>query len=119
WQACTGQPLTIWRTALHQKRPYLELGEAVHALDFIIKTDRCDNQVYNILTENATVGQIVDLISALVPATRVEYVDSPIMTQLSSEVSCEKFHALGFESSGSLAQGIRETVDLIRGVRQT
>jgi len=118
WQACVGQPLTVWRTALHQKRPYLELGDAVRALDFIIKTDRFDNQVYNVLTANATVGEIVDLIRAYVPDTHIEYVDARIMNQLSYEVSCERFRALGFEFRGSLALGIRETIELIRGVRQ-
>ena len=24
WQACLGQPITVWRTALHQRRPYAD-----------------------------------------------------------------------------------------------
>ena len=118
WQACVGQPLTVWRTALNQKRPYLELKDAIRALGFIIQTDRFDNQIYNVLTANATVGDIVDTIQEHVPDTRIEYVDARIMNQLSYEVSCEKFKALGFEFKGSLAQGISETIELIRGVRQ-
>ena len=34
WQACMGLPITVWRTALHQKRPYLDLSDAVRALRF-------------------------------------------------------------------------------------
>jgi hypothetical protein len=26
-----GEPLTVWRTALNQQRPYLDLGDAVEA----------------------------------------------------------------------------------------
>jgi nucleoside-diphosphate-sugar epimerase len=118
WQACVGQPITVWRTALNQKRPYLELKDAIRALDFIIKTDRFDNQVYNVLTVNATVGEIVDAIRMHVPDTSIEYVDARIMNQLSYEVSCEKFKSFGFEFKGSLTQGIRESIELIQGMRQ-
>lgn len=117
WQACLGQPLSVWRTALNQMRPYLDLSDAVRAIDFIVKADRFDNQIYNVLTANATVGEIVNNIQLHVPDTRVEYVDARIMNQLSYEVSCEKFKALGFEFKGSVAQGIEETINLIRGVR--
>ena len=62
WQACMGEPITVWRTAMNQKRPYLELGDAVRALGFILEKDLFDGQVYNVLTDNCTVGQIVDVI---------------------------------------------------------
>jgi len=118
WQACEGQPITVWRTALHQKRPYLDLTDAIRALDFIIKTDRFDNQTYNVLTVNTTVGEIVSAIQEYVPDTYVEYVDSRIMNQLSYEVSCDKFKSLGFEFKGDLQKGIQETIELIQGMRQ-
>ena len=118
WQACMGQPITVWRTALHQKRPYLDLGDAVRALDFIIKTDRVDNQVYNVLTENATVSEFVELIRTQVPDLQVEFVDAQIMNQLSYTVANAKFKALGFRFEGSLAKGIDATIQLIRGARQ-
>jgi nucleoside-diphosphate-sugar epimerase len=71
-----------------------------------------------VLTANATVGEIVDTIRMYVPDINIEYVDARIMNQLSYEVSCDKFKALGFEFNGSLTQGIHESIDLIRGVRQ-
>jgi nucleoside-diphosphate-sugar epimerase len=118
WQACTGQAITVWKTALHQKRPYLDLNDAVRALNFIIETDRFDNQVYNVLTVNATVGEIVDSIKIFVPDSRIEFVDARVMNQLSYEVSREKFLALGFAFKGNVSDAIRETINLIRGVRQ-
>jgi len=119
WQACVNQPISVWRTALNQKRPYLDLADAVRAIDFIIKTDCFDNQVYNVLTANATVGEIVDTIQRYVPDAQIEYVDARVMNQLSYEVSCDKFKALGFEFKGNIAQGIKETVCLIKEVRQS
>jgi nucleoside-diphosphate-sugar epimerase len=117
WQACLGQPLTVWRTALDQKRPYLDLGDAVRALQFILSTDRFDNRVYNVLTDNATVRQITDVIREHVPDLRIKLVDSAIMNQLSYTVSAEKFRALGFPFQGNLARGIRETVELLRAAK--
>jgi len=119
WQACTGQPITVWPTAMHQKRPYLDLGDAVRAIDFILQSRLFDGEIYNILTVNATVHQIIELIRAQVPEIAVQLVDSPIMNQLSYTVSSEKFQSRGFRFRGDLAEGIRETVSLIRNTRRT
>jgi UDP-glucose 4-epimerase len=118
WQACVGLPITVWRTALNQRRPYLDLSDAIGAIEFIIKRDLFDRQIYNVLTENSTVSEIVDIIRFHIPDTQIEYVDSKIMNQLSYEVACEKFKSLGFGFQGSISQGVRETIDLLRNVRQ-
>jgi nucleoside-diphosphate-sugar epimerase len=119
WQACLGQPISVWRTALNQKRPYLELGDAVRAIRFIIERDLFDGQTYNVLTDNATVGEIVEVIRKYVPDLRVELVDSRVMNQLSYTVACDKFRATGFRFEGSLEQGIRATVERLENVRST
>ena len=116
WQASTGRPLTVWRTAMHQKRPYLELGDAVNALSFIINRSVFDNRVYNVLTTNATVSDILDAIWLYVPEAAVEYVDSPIMNQLSYTVSNRRFCELGFRFGGSLWRSIGDAVRLFDGL---
>jgi nucleoside-diphosphate-sugar epimerase len=116
WQACLGEAITVWRTALDQKRPYLELGDAVRALGFILERDLFDGRVYNVLTENITVRAIVETIRKHVPELRVELVDARIMNQLSYDVSPARFRALGFEYQGSLERGIADTVELLRGI---
>jgi len=118
WQAVMGQPITVWRTALDQKRPYLDLGDAVEALKFIIQRDLFDRRVYNILTTNATVRNIVDIISAHVPDISIQYVDTQIMNQLSYNVANDRFTNLGFEFKGSLEEGIGDTIRLLKGVRR-
>ena len=117
WQACAGQPLTVWRTALHQRRPYLDLGDAVRALQFIVRGDHFDRNIYNVLTDNLTVNDVVEALRKLVPDVTVNFVDSQIMNQLSYTVSNDRFRQLGFEFQGSLSQAIEETVRLLRNVR--
>lgn len=116
WQAATGRPLTVWRTAMDQFRPYLELTDAVRAIRHVIDADLFDNRVYNVLTQNATVRQIVDVIRAEIPDTNVQYVDAEIMNQLSFKVSSDRFASTGFRAAGSLESGIAETLRLIRGI---
>lgn len=119
WQAAIGQPLTVWKTALNQKRPYLDLGDAVEALKFIIEGDLFDGSLYNVVTANATVKDIVDKIARHVPDLAVQYVDSPIMNQLSYEVANRRFTDLGFQFNGSLEEGIAATMRLLQGIRSS
>jgi nucleoside-diphosphate-sugar epimerase len=118
WQACMGIPLTVWTSALDQKRPYLDLEDAVNALRFIIERDLFDGQTYNVLTTNATVREIVTAIEEFVLDVEVSLVDARIMNQLSYTVSCQKFRALGFKFTGDLRQRVAESVDLLRGIRR-
>ncbi len=117
WQAMTGRPLTVWRTAMHQRRPYLDVRDAVRALDFIVRRGIFDRRVYNVVTANATVADIVRHIRRHVPDLSVKYVDARIMNQLSFRVSSRRFRKLGFTFTGSLASGIADTVKLLEGLR--
>jgi len=115
WQACMGKPITVWRTALHQKRPYLDLSDAICAIKFIIEGDHFDNRIYNVLTNNATVNQIVEIIRTNIPDAEIKFVNTRIMNQLSYEVSNQKIKSLGFEFTGDLEKGISDTLGLIKG----
>src|SRR3989441_1899447 len=116
WQAVTRQPITVWRDALHQQRPYLDLTDAVEALTFILHRNLFDRRVYNVLTLNTSVSQIVETVSVYVPDVSVEYVDSPVMNQLSYRVMCSRFKSLGFEFKGDLKRGIGETIQLFKAL---
>jgi UDP-glucose 4-epimerase len=114
WQAVMRQPLTIWRTALHQHRPYLDVGDAVKAIKFIIEREIYDCRIYNVVTTNTSVSRIVELITSDLPDVTIEYVDTQIMNQLSYHVLSDRFQGLGFEFTGSLNEGIHETINLLR-----
>jgi nucleoside-diphosphate-sugar epimerase len=114
WQAVMGQPITVWSTAYDQKRPYLDLFDAARAIAFIVRKDLFDGRIYNVLTANATVRQVVDTIREFVPELEVSFVDNKIMNQLSYDVSCERFLSQGFIFSGDLRRGIGETIGLLR-----
>jgi len=114
WQASMGLPISVWSTAYDQKRPYLDLVDASRAIEFIINNDLFDGRVYNILTLNATVRQVVDVLKGFVPSLELDFVDNKIMNQLSYEVSCKRFEAEGFKFNGDLKRGIAETIALLK-----
>ena len=114
WQAVMRQPLSIWRTAYEQKRPYLDLDDAVRAVSFVVERDLFDGRLYNILTLNATVREIVDVLRTFVPDVELSFVDSPIMNQLSYEVSSRRFRDVGFTFAGDIHRGIGGTISLLR-----
>lgn len=114
WQAIMNQPLTVWRTAYHQKRPYLDLNDAVNSIAFIIKNDLFDNDIYNVLTLNATVENIVSVIKKEIDNIKINFVDTEIMNQLSYDVANEKFKKLGFNFTGNLDISINQTINKLR-----
>jgi nucleoside-diphosphate-sugar epimerase len=114
WQAVMGQPLTVWRTALHQKRPYLVLSDAMAAIEFIIKNDLFDRRIYNVLTENLTVNDIIQYIGEYISDLDIQYVDTEIMNQLSYEVSRQRIKKQGFEFNGNVRGNVAETIALLR-----
>ena len=117
WQAVLAEPLSVWRTALHQRRPYLDLTDAVGAIEFILRHG-LDGRLYNVLTANASVAEIVEMIREVVPDLAVTEVDSPVMNQLSYEVDDARFRSLGFVVTGDLRRAIAETIGHLRGVRR-
>ena len=114
WQAVMNQPITVWQTALHQKRPYLGLDDAVAAFIFIIDHEIFDRRVYNVLTVNATVNDLIQIISSHIPNISIEYVDTAIMNQLSYEVANNRFKGQGFEIKGKIENGIATTIQLLK-----
>ena len=98
---------------MDQKRPYLDLSDAIRAMFFIVDNDMFNNETYNIVTVNTTVREICKLVEEILPDIAIEYVDSRIMNQLSYTVANEKFRQAGFEFSGDLRTGILDTIRIL------
>jgi len=114
WQACLDKPLTVWKTAMHQKRAYLDLNDSVRAIQFIINNNFFTNQIYNLVTINATVSEIISSIRKSIPNLKIDYVDSEIMNQLTYTVENKKFKQAGFKFTGNLSQGVAQTIKMLK-----
>lgn len=114
WQAVMDQPLSVWRNALDQSRPYLELGDAVRAIEFVLERSLFDGKIYNVLTTNTTVRAVLDVLLSFVPGVRLKYVDQEGMNSFSCQVSNSRLVSKGFQFQGSLREGIGGIVQLLQ-----
>jgi UDP-glucose 4-epimerase len=114
FQAVFQQDITIWKTAYNQKRPYLDINDAIKALAFIINKNIFDGEIYNILTENLTVNQVIDAIRKNIKTIKIKYVNNQIMNQLSYEVLNTKFKNKGFKFTGNFKKSIDRTIDILK-----
>jgi nucleoside-diphosphate-sugar epimerase len=108
WQAVTKQPLSVWRHALDQSRPYLALSDAIQAVHFFIEKKHFDQKTYHLATTQATVRQVLEVISQHVPDLSWQAVDAPIQDPESYLISTEDVTQLGFRFQSSLPEGIEE-----------
>ena len=111
WQAANNQQLTVWKTAFDQKRPYLDLKDACRSIIFLIKNNSFNNEVYNVLTHNLSVRDVVNVLKGYKPKLKVKFVNNKIMNQLSYDVSNKKFQELGFKFNGNLDRSIKKTLE--------
>ncbi len=81
---------------------------------FFIKGDIFDGEIYNVLTGNHSVKDVVDHIKSHIPDVSINFVKNEIMNQLSYEVSVDKLESKGFTFNGSLERGIEETISVLR-----
>ncbi len=104
---------------MQRVRVHIVIGgfeDAVTAIGHVIKNSLYDGEVYNVVTINATVNDIIEEIKTHLPELKVEYVDSKIMNQLSYNVLGEKFENTGFNIDGSLQTAVSDTIVLLKGI---
>lgn len=118
WQAVMNQPVTVWKTALNQKRPYLALSDCTKAISWIIKNKLFGGEIYNIVSNNFEVQDVIDEIQKHIPSLNVKLVEHKIMNQLSYEVSSTKFEKTNFQFNGQLADGIADTISLLKNANR-
>ena len=112
YQASFNNPLTIWKTAYNQQRPYLDLNDAIRCIKFIIKKNIFTNEIYNVVTINLSIKELLDYIKKY-RKIKIKYVSSRIMNQLSYKASSLKISKLGFKFSGDIDNQIKKTLKLL------
>ncbi len=116
FQSSQDLPLTVWKTAFNQKRPYLSLSDFNRAINHIINNRVLPNHIYNIVSLNLTVKQIVNSIKKFKNKIKIKFVNHPIMNQLSYEVSNNKFQSTRFKFLSKLDNDIKLTLKNLKGI---
>lgn len=114
YQAVTTGVISVWRTALRQKRPYLAVEDAVAALEMAAMGQFAKDLVVNVATTTSTVETIIQEIRLQDVTVSVQLVDSQIMNEDSFEMRIGLAMEHGFRPRGSLRRGISSTIAQLR-----
>ena len=115
--AVLNESIPVWDTALHQYRPYLSLRDAFKVFKFTIEKNYFDNDVYNVLTSNLTVNQILRIIKKYKKNIKIKYVKSKIINQLSYKIDDAKFRKNFFNLNEKLEIDIKNTMNLFKNIK--
>jgi UDP-glucose 4-epimerase len=113
--AATGQPLTVYRGAEEQQRPYLHVQDAVRSMMFAADT-LGDGEAYNVVGQNGTLQDVIDAIERHFPDVEIGYTEAEQLNQLSYIVSDEKIRNEGFRTAYTIDQGVEELADKFRAL---
>jgi len=112
FNAALNEKIQIYKTALHQYRPYLSVRDAFKVFKFCIEKDFFKNDIYNALSGNFTVNQILKKIKKFKKNIGISLVNSAIMNQLSYHVDDSKIRKEGLKLNAKIDDDIRNTLKL-------
>ena len=114
--ASINENIFVYKTALNQYRPYLSLHDAFKVFKFCIEKDFFKNEIFNALSGNYTVSQILKKIRKYKKNIKVKLVKSAIMNQLSYHVSSKKLERNGLYLKGNIENDIKKTLKLLGNI---
>ncbi len=116
FNAAINEDIYVYKTALNQYRPYLCLSDAFKVFKFCIEKDFFKNEIFNALSGNFTVNQILNKIKRYKKKINVKFVKTKIMNQLSYHVSSKKLEKNGLYLRGKIERDIQETLKLLDNI---
>ena len=118
FNAALNKNITVYKTALHQYRPYLSLSDAFKVFKFCIEKNFFKNDIYNALSGNFTVNQILKKIKKFKRKIKITFVKSEIMNQLSYHVNNAKLNNAGLKLNANLEKDIENILNLFKYLKQ-
>ncbi|MEM7815221.1 MAG: NAD-dependent epimerase/dehydratase family protein [Candidatus Aenigmatarchaeota archaeon] len=115
WLACTRNPITVYGTG-QQKRPFLHIKDTVRVLCFAAAHPGMVGQIFNVVGQNASVNEIVNIIREFLPQSDVVNITGTRhLESLSYEMDGSKLARFGFTPKHTVRDGVKELVEFFRG----
>ena len=118
FNAALNSKIEVYKTALHQYRPYLSIRDSFEVFKFCLDKNFFKNDIFNILTGNFTVNQILKKIKKIKKKLNIKYVNSPIMNQLSYHVDDKKIKKNGLKLNSKIDTDIKNTLNLLKYLKR-
>ena len=112
FNAALSQKIEVYKTALHQYRPYLSVRDAFKVFKFCIDKNFFKNDIFNAVSGNFTVNQILSKIKKRNKFIKIKLVNSEIMNQLSYHVDDKKIRNYGLKLNANIQKDIDSTLKL-------
>ena len=116
FNAVMGLPIPIWGKAISLYRPYLSLKDALKMIKYIIVNKYFPNEIYNILSENKTVKQILEVIKKNKVKIKLKNINSKISNHFSFMTSTKKIEKLGIKLNSKIAKDINNTIKNLKNL---
>tara|TARA_B100000035_G_C20990876_1_gene550091 strand:- start:289 stop:1203 length:915 start_codon:yes stop_codon:yes gene_type:complete len=110
--ASLNSDIKVYKGAYDQYRPYLTLRDTFKTIKFVIENNFFKNDIFNILSNNYTVRQIINIIKRYKPNLKIKFVNTKMLNQLSYKVKKEKIEKFGLKINSNIEKDIKNTLDL-------
>jgi UDP-glucose 4-epimerase len=118
FSAAFNKKIKIYKTALHQYRPYLSIRDSFKLFKFCLENNFFENDIFNVVSDNFTVNQILNKIRVILKRNiKLEFVNSEIMNQLSYHVDCSKIEEKGIKLRSNIDIDINNTLSLFKSFK--
>jgi nucleoside-diphosphate-sugar epimerase len=111
FRAAVGASLEVFGSG-NQLRPFVHVDDVSRAIAFCVADEHTGEGIFNVVGENASVNQILELLERHFPRMLVVHTDKEILNQISYEVDGGKLRLLGFSTEHTLEDGIAEYAHL-------
>ena len=110
--AALNEKISVYKTAMNQYRPYLSIRDAFKLFKFCIEKNFFKNDIFNALSGNYTVRQIISKIKKRKKNVGIKLVKTKIMNQLSYHVDDSKIRKHGLKLNSDLQKDVDDTLKL-------
>jgi len=114
--AAMNEKINVYKNAMDQYRPYLSVRDAFKVFKFCIEKNFFNNDIFNALSGNFTVRQILNKIKKYKKKINIKYVDTPLLNQLSYHVDQSKIQKYGLKLNADITLDIRNTINLFKNI---
>ena len=110
------EKIKVYKNAMDQYRPYLSVRDSFKVFKFCIEKNFFKNDIFNALSGNFTVRQIINKIKKYKKKISISYVDTPLLNQLSYHVDQSKIRKNGLRLNADITVDIKDTIDLFKNI---
>jgi len=114
--AALGKALPIWKSMMNKPKPYLSLKDAFNVIKYTVEKDFFKNDVYNVLSQNLTLKQIISFFKLHKKNIRIKLTNATLINQYAYKISNLKFTNEAFMLKSKIKYDIKNTLKLLKGI---